>query len=206
MNSEQLYVFDIERRGSFRSLKRTSFSDAATGLRIIPFTGSKTQFDCVKRWELDDDVSKYLYIEGRPETSREIHEYYVDALRSREDADFCIQEKSGRLVGVVSLNDISLRRKTANFGIFIGEKSVWGKGVGSTAAELLFSRLKQFGFTTVRSTVHYDNEASIRVLRRFPCKVEKYHGYDEWLFMTIFLDKWDSPDTPQLVVEEVPKN
>jgi RimJ/RimL family protein N-acetyltransferase len=201
MNPEQEHTSaDIERRGALKRLKHTPFSDATTGIGIVPFTGTEEQFDHVVRWELDRGVRRYLYTYDKVITRKNIRDIYSVNLTSDEAADFFIQTPDTRLIGAVSLEDMSFDWKKTDFGIVIGEKESWGKGLGSSVTTLVFARLKEFGFTAVRASVHMDNEASKKIFNKFPVTVEKFPGYRKWIIMTIHLDTWIPPETLQLVV------
>ena len=57
----------------------------------------------------------------------------------------CLRE-DGRPIGTIGLFDLSLLNGSAEFGISIGEKELWGHGLGTDAVEVLID----FGFGELR--------------------------------------------------------
>ncbi|WP_051200832.1 GNAT family N-acetyltransferase [Butyrivibrio sp. XPD2002] len=69
--------------------------------------------------------------------------------------------KSTRPVGSVYLRDIDLEKKTAEYGIFIGEDDATGKGYGNEAAELMCDyAAKGLGLKRLILRVFSSNEAA----------------------------------------------
>jgi RimJ/RimL family protein N-acetyltransferase len=72
-----------------------------------------------------------------------------------------------RPIGWTQLDNIDRFQQTAEYGIFIGDKSAWGKGYGTETTRLML----EYGFSllhlhNIMLQVDSDNEAAIRAYRR----------------------------------------
>lgn len=92
-------------------------------------------------------------------------EWFATRPEGRRDL---IIEHDGRRVGVVGLSE------DKEVSIYVGEVSLWGEGVATTA---LRDAVKRFG-DGLHARIHRDNEASKRLFER--CGFEQV-GAGEWL-------------------------
>lgn len=95
--------------------------------------------DLVVQWRNSEFVKKnFLY---RGEFTAEIHNNWLKTkVETGEVIQFIIEYADGenkKLVGSAYLRDIDYENSCAEFGIFIGEKSFLGKGIGSETAKLM---------------------------------------------------------------------
>jgi ribosomal-protein-alanine N-acetyltransferase len=89
-------------------------------------------------WLNDNDVCMGNSHHTFPNTKKATIEYISFVSSSRDAIVLAIVEKvTGRHVGNISLQDINLIYRSAEFAIIIGEKSSWGKGYGEEAGLLL---------------------------------------------------------------------
>jgi ribosomal-protein-alanine N-acetyltransferase len=97
-------------------------------------------------WLNDAEVTRFLET-GRYPVTRETLERYVARFRgSADDVLFAIVERGSEAhIGNVTLNHINWIRRSADTGILIGRKDLWGKGYGfeawSLAIAYAFTRL-----------------------------------------------------------------
>ena len=70
--------------------------------------------------------------------SRRQEELFFDAIETRRDGDFvwAIGDESGRHIGFIGLHQINWRNRWATGGLFIGERSAWGKGYATDAVRV----------------------------------------------------------------------
>ncbi len=116
------------------------------------------------RWLNDPEVTRYLEIRYVPH-SRENIGKYVEAMDGKDDEIFlaiCLK-KNGRHVGNIKLGPINRIHRFADVSLLIGEKSVWGRGIGTEAIRLL----ARFAFDVLnlhklRSGCYADNKGSAR--------------------------------------------
>jgi RimJ/RimL family protein N-acetyltransferase len=73
---------------------------------------------------------------------------------------------SARLVGLTTLTRIDRRFGTAYFGVVIGEKDCWGRGLASETLHLMLRRAAALSLRKVLLEVAVDNPRAIAVYRR----------------------------------------
>lgn len=86
---------------------------------------------------LDDDPPIPTSVEKQKE-------WFKDYLKKKdisEGVEFAIEASDGKYIGGCSVNQIDLKNRIAEVGIFIGAKEYLGKGYGTDAMELLLEYL-----------------------------------------------------------------
>ena len=106
---------------------------------------SKNNVTPFYKWINDDEVIKYsLPLFLKISTKIEIDKWYKELIENNENIDYGIFLKTnGELIGYSGLCNISKTNKSAEFYIFIGNKEMWGKGIGKKVTEQILS----IGFT-----------------------------------------------------------
>ena len=113
------------------------------------------------RWRNDSEV--WRYTGGQPDrviTPQLEHDWIQRALTDATCKRFaiCLSEKD-QYIGNVQLSDIDTNAGTAEFHIFIGERSVWGRGYGTLATQQMLKYAKDI--MGLRSIFLFVNEANI---------------------------------------------
>ena len=116
--------------------------DQTVGIYLRKMTVDDT--DNIVRWRNKEEVrSRFLYRE--PFTT----EGHLEWIKTKIDTGLAVQmiicTMDDKPVGSVYLRDIDQRDRKAEYGIFIGEESAWGKGYGTAAAKMMLS----YGFEQV---------------------------------------------------------
>jgi RimJ/RimL family protein N-acetyltransferase len=121
----------------------------------------------IQPWVNDQEVTRTLLL-FRP-VSRESEEEFIEQMAKSETSIVLgIVERDGdHLVGATGLTQIDTRSRHAAFGLFIGEKVKWGRGLGSEATHLM----TRYAFETLnlnRVWLHVatDNLAGIRAYEK----------------------------------------
>jgi len=111
-------------------------------------------------WMNDPDVRRYLRI-SLPISQVAEEQWFENMLkRPSEEQPLSIEIKSGdewRLIGNCGIFDINWPARSAEVGLFIGDKSCWNKGYGTEVMHLLLCH----GFETLnlnRIILHVDSE------------------------------------------------
>lgn len=74
-------------------------------------------------------------------------------------------EHDGQLVGYVDLAELT--RQSGEFGIAIGERALWGRGLGAAAGRLMLAHaFGTLGLDVVTALVHVPNTPSHALMRR----------------------------------------
>ena len=126
---------------------------------IRPITYDDTEN--IIKWRNSEYVNS-RFIDRRLFT-KESHEAWLkNYVEAGKAAQFIIL-LDGEAVGSVYLRDIDADKKEAEYGIFIGEESARGKGVGTKSAKLILKyAFEELGLKTVFLRVIKDNKGAIR--------------------------------------------
>lgn len=88
-------------------------------------------------WFEDQDVCRYNS-HGKFFKTRASFKEYLNELNWQDRVVWAICHVEDGHIGNVSLQEISLINRTAEFAILLGDKRHWGKGVGLSAGQKLF--------------------------------------------------------------------
>jgi RimJ/RimL family protein N-acetyltransferase len=104
-------------------------------VELLPL--EKKFLDIVSKWNYDPEVS--LYFSKRPPLSPNQQLLWLNkTLQDSSKKKFIIMHQEAKKpVGLVSLMNINLNEKQAEFGITIGEKQYWGTGVAAAASNMM---------------------------------------------------------------------
>lgn len=124
----------------------------------------------IVKWRNRDDVKKNLFTQS--DITEEQHlNYYHDFIETKKVYQFIIVA-DGVDCGTTFLKNIDYINKRAEFGIFIGDPSFRGKGVGSFAT----SKTIEIGFNelflnSIYLTVFSENKAAINSYKKAGFKI-----------------------------------
>lgn len=108
-----------------------------------------------------------------------------------------------RLVGGTGLHKVDARNRHAEFGIFLGDKSVWGKGHGTEATRLVVRHaFETLNLNRVWLHVYEYNEAGLRVYQKVGFRTEgrlrqdtfRDGRYWDTLVMAVLREEWKAVD------------
>ncbi len=126
------------------------------------------------RWLNDSEVTRYLEVGAFPTTMQDLECFYQGATGSRNEVIFAIiDSKSHRHIGNAKLGPINWVHRRAMFGIMIGEKEFWAKGVGKEVTRLMV----EYGFfrlnlNRINLGVLAEHEAAVRCYEAVGFKTE----------------------------------
>ncbi len=112
-----------------------------------------------------------------------------------------------RMIGDCDFHKISQINRSAEVGIFIGDKSLWNKGYGTETMKLLLKHgFENLNLNRIELVVYDDNPGAIRAYEKTGFILEgrrrqaKYkHGkYGDELVMSVLRSEWDA----KLLLEE----
>lgn len=89
-------------------------------------------------WLLDEEVNQYLELRfNLPKSEEEIWDYVNSINKSSDTILFGIFDRLTDLhIGNIKIGPINPHHKFADIGLLIGNKSLWGRGYGSSAIKL----------------------------------------------------------------------
>lgn len=125
------------------------------------------------KWFNDKTVNKFLAV--RSMTLKDERQYINNRLKGKvkNDLHFCMDTVDGTHIGAVGLHHINKTDGYAMFGIMIGDKNFWDKGLGSEAARLIIDYgFKKLKLHRIELEVHENNPRAIKVYDRLGFKVE----------------------------------
>lgn len=153
-------------------------------------------------WLNDPEVSQGLSM-YTPLSMAEEENWFEKMLEApSEERSLCIEAKNSdewQLIGNSGFFSIDWRNRSAELGLFIGDKAYWDKGYGTEVVELLL----RHGFATLNLyriflRVFEDNPRAIRVYEKAGFihegrqrKAEYHNGqFHDVLFMSILRPEW----------------
>lgn len=109
-------------------------------------------------WRSHPRVYAGFYEQDQPLTWEE----HLSWWRNRQDRiDWLVTLDAGdRPRDVGSVNVSRLNTEVPEVGIYIGELSLWGSGIGEVALEACLSEVRDRGYDTVRARILDDNDKS----------------------------------------------
>lgn len=169
------------------------------GASIRPITEADT--DKIVRWRNAPSVMEH-FIYRTPLTAEGHLNWYRSRVQTGEVAQFMITDnETGEEVGSVYLRDIDPVNKKCEYGVFIGEDSCRGKGIGSAAAKLALEyAFEELGLNRVFLRVFADNTRAIKSYENAGFKYEGTFREDviidgtgcDMVFMGILRADWDN--------------
>lgn len=117
-------------------------------------------------WLNDPEVNKYL--ETHESSIDDLKKYILKQVQDPNSLFVGIYDKgTGKHIGNTKLEPIDWKRKNAVFGILIGDKSYWGKGIGTEATKLIINyAFENMGIDTVELGVISTNIPAIRAYEK----------------------------------------
>lgn len=119
-------------------------------------------------WLNDFDVTRTIALLQRPMTAEMEEQWYAKVSVSERDVVFVVYDlPSLRPIGTAGLHDIDFAHGTAEFGILIGDKALWGRGYGTEAVSLTVAYgFEQLGLHNIMLRVFANNERAARIYER----------------------------------------
>lgn len=167
-------------------------------VKIRPMTESDTAN--IVRWRNTPSVYEH-FIYRTPLTEEAHLNWLHNRVETGDVAQFIIVDtEAGKDVGSVYLRDIDNDNKKCEYGIFIGEDSCRGKGIGSTAARLALEyAFEELKMNRVFLRVFADNKQAVRSYEKAGFKYEGTFRDDviidgtpyDMVFMAILKSEWE---------------
>lgn len=141
---------------------------------------SKEHIDKTFAWVCDEELQKFFLIKKKP-TAKSHSEYFKKVLNDKSQRWFAIYSGNNH-VGNCGIKNISFENKIAELWIYIGEKKLWGKGIGFSASKLLISfAFNEYKLLALYLHVADFNGNAIKMYKRLGFKTyESILPEDEW--------------------------
>jgi len=120
----------------------------------------------VKEWGKNPEINQYLSGSFKVEMLT-LNDNFEDILRKRNCKVFALEDKNGRLIGNLKLDQITWRNKNAELSICIGETDSWNNGYGTDAIiSLLTYAFNEMNLLSVYLRVAGYNKRAIHCYRK----------------------------------------
>jgi RimJ/RimL family protein N-acetyltransferase len=167
---------------------------------------AKSNVSSFFKWINDDDVIKYsLSLFDKINTEKEIENWFYGLLRDKVNISLGIfLETTGELIGYAGICDISKTNKSGEYFIFIGEKKLWGKGIGKEVTEKILNiGFTNYGLNRIMLTVLQPNIGGQKAYKRAGFKIEgllreaafRDNKFYDKIIMSVLSSEWDERKT-----------
>jgi UDP-4-amino-4,6-dideoxy-N-acetyl-beta-L-altrosamine N-acetyltransferase len=129
----------------------------------------RSDLSALNRWRNDPDVVRHLGANFQF-IGLEVDERWFDSYLAGRDRAVrlaVVDTERDRLLGVVYLTDIHRINRSAEFGIMIGEKDAWCRGVGTAATAMILTHgFDNLNLHRIYLSVLAENTRAIRVYEK----------------------------------------
>lgn len=142
---------------------------------------NNTDLKQMMAWRNQPEVYQGFYQQKEPLTRGEHLAWWKS--RNQDWRTFIINYK-GQDVGVITIGQLD--HWSPEIGYYIGEVSLWGKGIGKKAVQKVLEILKTYGKQYTHTTVLENNERSLRLLKSLGFEIlGKAREGEVWLTLKI---------------------
>jgi len=122
--------------------------------------------ELVRKWRNSDSIRKYM-CEDHIISKRE-HRTWLRGIKRKNTVKFWVIYLNNLPVGSVYLGKIDYKNKTADWGFYIADESLRGKGIGSLALFwLMWHTFDTMKFRKMYTTVLRNNPGALRLYTKF---------------------------------------
>jgi len=136
---------------------------------------SKDDISPFYKWINDDEVIKYsLSLFSKINTKQEIDIWFSELIKDQKNINLGIFLKStNQLIGYAGIWDISATNMSGEYFIFIGEKQLWGRGIGTEVSRKLMKiGFSEYNLNRIMLTVIEPNIGAIKAYENAGYKFE----------------------------------
>ncbi len=136
-------------------------------VRLVPLDRDK-HLENALRWFNDPDITQWLETGDWPLTRGAEEEFFRSAERQdKANVQFAVENLEGEHVGFSGLRSIDWQSRVAVSGSVIGNRDLWGDGLGTDAANVRNRyAFEVLGLRLLIATVIADNTASLKMLAK----------------------------------------
>ena len=128
-------------------------------MTILLRSATRDDYELLMAWRSDPEIYQGFYSQGKSL----VWEEHIKWMESRnQDWRTFIVVYNGRRVGVVTVGQLD--HWNPEIGYYIGEKSLWGHGVGKEVVQAALDWLRNRGYKYCHTTVLKTNKRSVRLL------------------------------------------
>ena len=141
-----------------------------TTIRLRPL--EKRDIELKVKWYNDTEVNKTLVLSEELELEKSL-EWFDRAVQDDSRRDFIIETKDGEPIGLTGLRKIDRLHGTAECFCVIGDKSFWGKGIGTKVHSLLIQwAFDELNLHKIWAVVYTNNAAVLKLVKKLGFEIE----------------------------------
>lgn len=154
-------------------------------------------------WINDPKTSRYLESGTFPQNKGDLEEFFETVTESTDNVIFAISDKNeNKHIGNVKIGPIDWVNRSAEFGLLIGDKTFWGRGIGEEVTRMVVEyAFNDINLRRVELGVFEEHESAKRVYEKVGFEVEGcfrgalFHEgeYKDHIWMSILRSNYDSP-------------
>lgn len=167
-------------------------------VRLVPMEAER-HMDNAIRWLNDPEVTEFVLIGDMPITRAFEESWFKRIADSMTDINFAIETHDGKHIGMTGVHEINYRHGHAITGTIIGEKELWGKGLGTDVVavrtrycfEVLGLRVLESGYLEGNErTPKMLAKSGFKEVGRIPQRYWKRGKYRDHILMAVTRDEW----------------
>lgn len=122
--------------------------------------------ELVRNWRNSTYISQYMITNHT--ITKEEHRRWIEHLKTKKNSKVWILKYNRKPVGLVSLSDIDYLKKTTEWGFYIADESLRGKGIGSQVLYKLMEYVfDEMNFHKMSTMVLANNLVAIHLYEKF---------------------------------------
>jgi UDP-4-amino-4,6-dideoxy-N-acetyl-beta-L-altrosamine N-acetyltransferase len=131
----------------------------------------KESIELIRRWRNSKWVSQYMYRSHY--IGKEEHQKWISKLKTKDVAKALIIRYNGKPIGLAQLSNIDYDNKTTEWGFYIADESVRGKGIGTAVLYKLINYVfEEMSLKKMSTMVLENNYVAIKLYQKFGFKKE----------------------------------
>jgi len=125
---------------------------------------NKEELEKFVTWFNDPKVTHYMFTGARPVHLELLIEQWEREIRDQNEIVFAVlDKKEDKIIGSSGLYQLNWIARSAEYRVFIGERSSWGKGCGTETARLLVKyAFEKLNLNKVWLGVNTENKAAVK--------------------------------------------
>lgn len=119
------------------------------------------------KWNNDKDCQKYMPEPFTVRTILDEEEFFQEAINEEDGIYWTIEDSSTLTpIGIVSVTEINTHHGLGEFGIIIGQKSYYGKGIASIVISKILDQCRNIGLRRITAEYEEGNIAMQKALEK----------------------------------------
>lgn len=142
----------------------------------------KEDIKYLNKWKNDYDVFKYLGGGFEPQSIDDQIKYIDELIKITEKNKRFVIVVNNVPIGICGLYNINLKNRNCELGIYIGDKTQWGKGYGKVTCKIIHEyAIKILGLKKIKLLVVEENISAINMYKKLGYEIVGIYKYDRFI-------------------------